>query len=131
MPVPPLLTILAVEDLARAREFYERAFGWTPKVAFPVYAEYAVTGGASLGLYERRSFGKNTGRVPARVAPGEIAGTEVYFRVDDLEGTIDRLTLAGASTLSPLALRPWGEEVAYFADLDGNVVAVTRSLGKG
>ncbi len=124
-----LLTILAVEDLARARAFYEQAFGWTPKVAFPVYAEYAVTGGASLGLYERLSFAKNTGRIPVRAAAGEIAATEVYFRVDDLEATIERLRLAGASTLSPLALRPWGEEVAYFADLDGNVVAVARPVG--
>jgi len=51
-------------------------------------------------------------------------------RVDDLEGTIERLRDAGARPLSPRADRNWGDEAAYFADPDGNVVAVAARLAE-
>ncbi len=37
-----------------------------------------------------------------------------------------RAIAAGARELSPLAPRDWGDEAAYFADPDGNVLAVAR-----
>ena len=50
------------------------------------------------------------------------------MRVEDLDKTIDRLGRVGARKLSPRQERSWGEEAAYFADPDGNVVAVARRL---
>jgi catechol-2,3-dioxygenase len=49
-------------------------------------------------------------------------------RVEDLDGTIERLHDSGARPLSGRAERGWGDEAAYFADPDGNVVAVARRL---
>ena len=121
-----VLTILAVEDLAASAAFYAAAFGWTASVATPVYVEFALLGGQRLGVYERHGFGRNIGQVPAKVAAGELAPTEIYLYVDDPVAAIARIQSAGARELSPWATRPWGDEVAYFADPSGNVLALAR-----
>ena len=124
-----VLTILAVVDLARAATFYRAAFGWPARVEVPVYVELELPDGRGLGLYQREGYARNTGVLPAAVAPGAITGTEIYWRCDDLARTLERLDRAGARLLSPLAPRPWGDEVAYVADPDGNVLALARPVG--
>lgn len=123
------LIILAVRDLPRAVRFYRDAFDWSQTVDVPVYAEFALPLGQRLGLYERQSFGVNTGQVPAEVLEGELAGTEIYFHVEDIHRAVARVEAAGARKLSPLAERDWGDEAAYFADPDGNVLVLARPLG--
>ncbi len=121
-----VLTILAVDDLERAAAFYDAAFGWRRQVDAPVYVELELPSGMRLGLYEREGFGRNTGRVPVRTPLGELSPTELYLHVDDLPAAISRLEAAGARPLSPLARRDWGDDAAYFADPDGNVLVVAR-----
>jgi catechol 2,3-dioxygenase-like lactoylglutathione lyase family enzyme len=121
-----VLTILAVEDVPRARGLYDAAFGWPTDVDLPVYVEYVLPGDQRIGLYARRGFARNTGVVPVATPTGAIAPTELYLRVDDLEEAAGRLAAAGARLLSPAAPRDWGDTVAYFADLDGNVLAIAR-----
>ena len=128
MTVRHVLTILAVADLERAKRFYAAAFGWPASVETPVYVELALPAGMRLGLYERNGFGKNTGQTPVRVPEGELGPTELYFYPDDLVLALERVRAAGARPLSALATRPWGDEVAYFADPEGNVLALARPL---
>jgi predicted enzyme related to lactoylglutathione lyase len=120
------LIILAVPDLAAAVAFYRRAFDWPALVEAPVYVEFGVPGGMRLGLYERSGFGRNTGQEPAQIPPGALASTELYLYPDDLDSTLAALEAAGARRLSALAARDWGEEVAYYADPVGNVLALAR-----
>lgn len=121
-----VLTILAVGDLERSKRFYETAFGWTRTVEVPVYVEHELPGGMRLGLYQREAFAKNTGVVPAQIPAAALAPTELYFHVEDPRASARQLLVAGARELSPLALRPWGDEATYFADPDGNVLVVAR-----
>ena len=123
-----VLTILAVADLERSSRFYDRAFGWEKSVDEPVYVEYSLPGGMRLGLYDRVAFGRNTGQVPAGIPAGALAPTELYLYADDVEGAMRALTDAGARPLGGLERRPWGDEAAYFADPDGNVIVVARPL---
>jgi catechol 2,3-dioxygenase-like lactoylglutathione lyase family enzyme len=97
-------------------------------VDVPVYAEFELPGGMRLGLYQREGFARNTGQAPAATPLGAISGTEVYFYVDDLAAAVARLQAAGAKLLSPVAKRDWGDEAAYFADPDGNVLVVARPM---
>lgn len=124
--VRQVLTILAVESVTASAAFYEAAFGWPRAVDTPVYVELTMMNGQRLGLYERHGFGRNVGRVPAAIPEGELAPTELYFYADDLDAAIDRLRHAGAHELGPLSPRDWGDEVAYFADPSGNVLAIAR-----
>jgi steroid delta-isomerase-like uncharacterized protein len=121
------LTILAVRDLAAAVHFYKQAFGWQQVVAAPVYVEFALPGAMRLGLYQRESFAKNTGRLPADTPPEGITPTELYFYVEQPDRAVAALLEAGAQLLSGLAARDWGDEAAYVADLDGNVIVVARA----
>ena len=122
-----VLTILAVENVARAAAFYRQAFGFRQTVDVPVYAELAMPSGMRLGLYEREGFGRNTGQVPLRAALGELHAAELYFQTDDLAALVDALGAAGARELSARRLRDWGDEVAYFADPDGHVIAIASA----
>jgi len=123
-----VLTLLAVSDLDRAVAFYRAAFGWATRIEVPVLVEFELPDGRGLALYQREGFGANTHQLPVALADGEIAGTEIYLHCADLEDVIGKLKAAGARELGPLTAKDWGDEVAYFADPDGNVLAVARPL---
>ena len=122
------LTILAVADLGRAAAFYRAAFGWRVRVEVPVYVEFELPGGTGVGLYQREAFAANTGHEAQLPPPGGVGGTELYFRTEDLEDACKRIEDAGGRLLAPLAPKDWGDEVAYYADPDGNVIAIARRI---
>jgi lactoylglutathione lyase len=123
-----VLTILAVGDREASLAFYIAAFGWPTRVEVPVYAEFELPDGRGLGLYQREGFAHNTNQAPMVVPEGAISGAEIYLHCDDLAAAIERIRAAGARELSPLAPRDWGDEAAYFADPDGNVLVLARPL---
>jgi predicted enzyme related to lactoylglutathione lyase len=120
------LTILAVSDLERARVFYEALLEWPATVRTPVYAELRHEGGMRLGVYEREGFGRNVGRTPIAAGDGELHAAELYFYAADPEASVARALAHGGRVLSALAVRPWGDEVTYLADVDGHVIAIAR-----
>jgi predicted enzyme related to lactoylglutathione lyase len=120
------LVILAVEDRTLALTFYREAFGWPLAVDAPSYAELALPGGMRLGLYDRRGYGKNFGHQPRPT--GGVTCTELYLQVDDIETASDQLLHAGGRLLDQCRVRDWGDEVAYFSDPDGNIIALARPL---
>ena len=52
--------------------------------------------------------------------------SEVYLRVDDPAACHQRALDAGATELSRLAPRDWGDEAAYSLDPDGHVLIFAR-----
>ena len=122
------VTILAVGDLAHSVAFYRDVFGWPLRTNTQTFVAFDLGGGASLGLYTREGFGSSAGKAPQALAYGDVAGTELYLLFDDPAPYLERLRVRGARVLSALAARPWGDEAAYFADPDGNVLAVARRL---
>lgn len=121
-----VLVILAVRDLPAMTSFYREVLRWRQIVDVPVYAELQDQEGPRLGLYVDEGFGRNIGVVP-EVGRG-VTRTELYLHCDELEAAMERAAAAGARPLSRLAPRDWGDEVAYFADPEGNVVALARPL---
>jgi predicted enzyme related to lactoylglutathione lyase len=120
--------VLAVADVDRAHAFYYEVFGWTSHLEWPgEYTELVVSDEDRLGLYRRDGYAESAGAEPVELN-GHVSTAYLYVRVDDLDETIERLGRAGARKLSPRSRRGWGEEAAYFADPDGNVVAVARRL---
>jgi catechol 2,3-dioxygenase-like lactoylglutathione lyase family enzyme len=120
--------VLAVSDVDRAYAFYREVFGWESHIEWPgEYTELVVTDEDRLGLYRRDGWAQSAGAEPAELN-GKVSPAYLYVRVDDLDETLGRLEQAGARPLSARSRRGWGEEAAYFADPDGNVVAVARRL---
>jgi predicted enzyme related to lactoylglutathione lyase len=118
--------IFAVADLARSLEFYERAFDWprNDRIDFANHVELVPPDGGSLGLYEREGYAETVGAEPAVVSNDHVAPAYLYVRLDDVEAAVARIEEAGGRPLSPLRPRSWGERAAWFADPDGNVIAV-------
>jgi catechol 2,3-dioxygenase-like lactoylglutathione lyase family enzyme len=123
--------IFAVNNLERSLDFYENAFGWprNDRIDFANYVELLPPDGGSVGLYEKSGFAAEVGADPVRVLGEQVAPAYLYVRVDDVRATIANVEEAGGRPLSALSARAWGEEAAWFADPDGNVVAVAQPLG--
>src|SRR4051794_1909280 len=96
----------AVSDIARTREFYGKAFGWTFKDFGPDYCEFSdgrLTGGFAKGSPK----------------PG---GPLVIIFADDLAATQQRLEAAGARIVKPVFAFPGGRRF-HFLDPDGYELA--------
>ncbi|MFL5921257.1 MAG: VOC family protein [Gaiellaceae bacterium] len=120
--------VLAVSDVERAHAFYREAFGWESHLEWPgEYTELVLSEVDRLGLYRRDGWAESAGAQPAEL-DGHVSPAYLYVLVDDLDATVERLDRVGARPLSPRQQRGWGDEAAYFADPDGNVVAVASRV---
>ena len=125
--------VFAVTDLARSLDFYERAFDWprNPRIDYTNYVELLPPGGGAVGLFEAEGYSQLVGADSAPIPDDRVAPAYVYVRVDDVESAAARVEEAGGRPLSRLASRSWGEDAAWFADPDGNVIAVAQSSAAG
>ena len=110
---------LFVEDLAAAREFYQRAFG------LPIHFEDDVSavfnfGNTLINLLAISEAAELIG--PARVADAE-AGSRMQFTigVPDVDATAAELQSRGVEFLNGPMERPWGIRTAAFQDPCGCV----------
>lgn len=98
---------LPVRDVATAKAFYERAFGWTMTEFGPTYAS-TLTGDTDVGL---QGDGSEATRAPLPV-----------LEVADLEAALDAVTLAGGMIVRPIFAFPGGRRF-QFLDPGGNEIA--------
>ena len=86
------------------------------------YAELA-TGETVLALAAHELAAANLpGVYRPEPPPGARPAFEVCFVTDDVQGAFDRATGEGAEAVTPPQTKPWGQDVAYVRDLDGNLV---------
>lgn len=123
-------TIIAVSDLQHSTEFYSTVFQWNIFLQENMITIYELPNSTHFMLYKKEAFAVNLRQKPEIVSEGAINGTEFYFHTEDLEAVIKRFEAISARCLTPLSERPWGDEAAYYADPDGNVLAIGRPLKK-
>jgi uncharacterized protein len=102
----------AVSDIARSREFYGKAFGWSFKDYGPGYCEFddgRLTGGFALA--DKGDPGGTSG------------GPLVILYADDLTDVQRRVEEAGGVITKPAYAFPGGRRF-HFADPDGYELAV-------
>jgi uncharacterized protein len=111
----------SVSDVARSRDFYGKAFGWSFKEYGPSYCEFndgRLTGGFALG-------GNVTPGGPTR-----SGGPLVILYASNLAETQRRLEEAGGKMVKPTSSFPGGHRF-HFADPDGYELAVWSDKGPG
>ena len=123
-----VLFILYVRDQARSAAFYAAVLEAEPVLDVPGMTEFALPGGAALGLMPEAGIRSLLG--PALPDPAGATGiprSELYLVVPRAASFHDRARRHGARELSPVQRRGWGHEVGYSLDPDGHVV----ELGSG
>jgi lactoylglutathione lyase len=124
-------TILYVSDVAASVALYERAFGQKPRFVHESgdYAELE-TGATVLAFASHELAESNLGEAFRRGsgARGETA-FEVCFVTEDVAGSYDRAVRGGAGPVTPPHTTPWGQDVAYVRDVDGNLIELASPAG--
>jgi lactoylglutathione lyase len=115
-------TILYVRDVAASVDLYERAFGQRRRFVHESgdYAELD-TGETTLSFASHELAESN---LPDAFRRPEGAATafEVCFVTEDVAAAYDRAVREGAEPVTPPQTQPWGQDLAYVRDADGNLV---------
>jgi lactoylglutathione lyase len=124
-------TILYVSDVAASLDFYERALGQRRRFVHESgqYAELE-TGPTVLALAARELAAAN---VPGLYRPERRTGAqptfEVCFVTDAVQAAFDQAIREGAEEVTAPQTKPWGQDVAYVRDPDGNLVEIASPAG--
>lgn len=108
------------DDVARARDFYGRVFGWRFEAWGPPGFYQVATGGpanAPLGsLQQRREF-----------VPGlRLNGFECTIAVDDVDAVARAIEASGGRILMQKATIPGVGSLVFFQDTEGNVAGAMQ-----
>ena len=124
-------TILYVSDVAASLDFYERALGQRRRFLHESeqYAELD-TGETALALAAHELAAANLpGVYRPEERPSSRPAFEVCFVTDDVQGAFDRAVAEGAEPVTSPQTKPWGQDVAYVRDPDGNLVELASPAG--
>ena len=128
MPTPVTMNtaphfILYVRDQERARAFYEAVLGVAPRLHAPGMTEFALPGGAVLGLMPEAGIRRLLPSLPDPALGRGGARAETYLIVALPRESLALAVAAGATELSPVLPRDWGDDAGYCLDPDGHVLA--------
>ena len=130
-PTPPSFgyAIVYVESVVDTIAFYEAAFGFTDSF-----------------VHEGKDYGElKTGTTKLAFTAHELAATAVPFTytpttaearpgveftltTPDVDASFARATAAGATPLAEPTDKPWGQRVAYIADLNGFAIGIATPM---
>jgi predicted enzyme related to lactoylglutathione lyase len=119
----PIRAYIPVSDLSRARNFYEKTLGLTPKEEYAGGVIYEC-GGAEVFMYPTKNAGTSKASqafwqvrdVEAEVA--ELKARGVVFEEYDMPGIRMKDSIATGG----------GAKTAWFKDSEGNTLAVSQRL---
>jgi len=114
--------IIYVPDVARAVEFYQRAFG-IPQRFIHESGQYAEleTGATALAFADELATTTCHSFQPNRIET-KAAGAEVAFIVEDVPAAFKKAVSRGATAVVEPVQKPWGQTIAYVRDLNGFLV---------
>ena len=123
-------TILYVQNVARAMNFYRQTFGYSERFISPEqdYGELA-TGDSTLAFADHELGASN---LPKGYQTCQLEttppGFELCFEAVDVDAVVKKALANGAIVYQAAEKKPWGQTVAYLRDLDGFLVAIGSPL---
>ncbi|HEY7453680.1 MAG TPA: VOC family protein [Thermoleophilaceae bacterium] len=127
-------TILYVSSVEASLDFYERALGQRRRFLHESgdYGELH-TGDTVLAFAAHELAAANLPGVfgPEEPRAGARPAFEICFVTADVQGAFDRAVSEGAAAVTPPQTKPWGQDVAYVRDRDGNLVEIASPSGSG
>ncbi len=118
----PIHPYIPARDLTRARQFYERKLGFTPKEESPDSVVYEFGDHTSVFMYVTPNAGTSS-------------ASQAFWQVDDVEREVAELKAKGVRfeeyDLPHLKTRDGiftggGSKAAWFKDSEGNIMALIQ-----
>ena len=106
--------IIFTERMEELASFYQQALDLGPFQRSPRHMGQPV-GAIYLGFDQVEN-----------VEEGTRAGVTLWFTVDDIQVTFDRLVAMGAEVRHPPTQKPWGGFLASLYDPDGNMLGLSQ-----
>ncbi|MCB0950275.1 MAG: VOC family protein [Mycobacterium sp.] len=119
------LITLGVDDLDKARSFYEQGLGWVPSEAPDGVVFYQLPG-IAFALFGRAELAEDA-RHPVDGRFGGITIAINQRTEAEVDAVLDQAAAAGATILKPAERVFWGGYSGYFADPDGHVWEVAMN----
>ena len=121
-------TILYVPDVPATLKFYEAAFGLKTRFLHEGgdYGELD-TGSTALAL-SAHSLMQQLGKNP-QTASAQAPSFEIALCTPDVPQALERAVAAGAKLMRPVEVMPWGQTIAYVADINGFLVELCTPVG--
>lgn len=121
--------IIYVEDQVRSKDFYKVILQKDPVLDVQGMTEFEINEHTKLGIMPEAGIAKLLGDGIIHPSKGNgIPRCEMYLHVDSPKDFYNRAIQAGAKPISENLMRDWGDEVAYCADFDGNIIAFARKV---
>jgi catechol 2,3-dioxygenase-like lactoylglutathione lyase family enzyme len=122
------LITLGVNDLARARAFYE-ALGWRGQETEETY--FVQAGGSAIALWSRQKLADDAG-VRDIARDDGFGGITLAHNVrnrEEVDAILAAARSAGGSITKPAAETFYGGYAGYFADPDGHLWEIAHNPG--
>ncbi len=113
------LVTLGVDDLRRARAFYE-AWGWVVRQAADDIVFFQANG-LVLSLYLRSALAHELGRDAAELGTGRSTLAQNFHTEGEVDERFKSAVMAGAAMVRRPARTEWGGYSGYVADPDGHL----------
>ena len=119
---------LAVEDAARAIDYYTRAFG--AKEVVRMDAPGGTIGHAELAVGDSRIMLSDPFPQGSTRPPKELGGTSasVFMYVEDVDAVVKRAVDAGATVTMEVADQFWGDRFGTITDPFGHVWSIATHV---
>lgn len=118
--------MLYAKDVEALAAFY-RALGFEERSRMPAADGSPGFIGLRRDDAELAVATEDSPRMLAGVEPGPGPRHELFVYVDDLETILARLRDAEAAVLREPTAMPWGEQIAFVADPEGNIVTLAAT----
>lgn len=121
------MVILFVKDQELSTQFYMKLLQLQPTLFVPGMSEFKLNENFYLGLMPMDGIVNILEDKIVNPNPEKsITRCELYLPVDDPQAYYNRLVASGGKGISPIAMRNWGDFVAYGSDPDGHLLAFVK-----
>jgi len=121
-------TILYVPDVPATLQFYEAAFGFATRFLAEGGDFGELETGSTALAFCSHSLLRQMGKTPQAADP-DHASSEIALCTPDVPAALARALAAGATLKHPVEVMPWGQTIAYVADLNGFLVELCTPMG--
>jgi len=121
-------TILYVPDVPATLTFYEAAFGLTTRFLHEGGDYGELETGSTALAFSAHHLMQQLGKKP-QAANAHAPSFEIALCTPDVPLALERAIAAGATPMRAAEVMPWGQTIAYVADINGVLVELCTPMG--